>query len=466
MPNLIGPTGLQVATDAEITQQLTTAFETIYGVDINVSSDTPDGQIIGIFKQAVLDLEDLLVQIYNGFDPDNANGVVLDQRVAINGIQRQAGTRTLTNITLVIDRALSLFGADQSTNPVFTVADNAGNEWQLITTQSPAVAGTYVYPFQAKNPGAVLTTPNTITIPVTIVLGVTSINNPTTYSTLGINEESDAELKIRRQKSVSLASQGYLSGLLAALENLNGITAAFVYENTTAVTDGDGIPGHSIWVIVNGTAAPADIARAIYNKRNAGCGMKGTQIFVIVQADGTPFSIRWDFVVPQNLFIRFTATSLDGINPPNLALIRSQLPILFVPGVNEEVNINGLATIVQQIDPNTLVTAAGFSLAATGPFTDTLQPSAKNRQFAVSSANSILLPLIMVPASAAVGNGNTQQFSALGGFGAYTFTLQVNNSGGSCTSGGLYTAGAVDSIDTVRVTDALGNFKDALVTVS
>lgn len=466
MPNTIGPTGLQVATDAEITLQLTTAFELIYGVDINVASDTPDGQIIGIFKQAVLDLQDLLTQIYNGFDPDNATGVVLDQRVAINGIQRQAGTRTITNITLVLDRALSLFGADQSGNPIYTVADNAGNEWQLITTQSPAVAGTYVYAFQAKNPGAVLTTPNTITIPVTIILGVTSINNPTTYTTLGINEESDFELKIRRQKSVSLASQGYLAGLLAALENLNGITAAFVYENTTGVTDGDGIPGHSIWVIVNGAAAPADIARAIYNKRNAGCGMKGTQTFVIIQADGTPFTIRWDYVVPEDLYIRFTATSLDGVNPPNIALIREQLPILFVPGVNEEVNINGLATIVQQIDPNTLVTNAGFSTASTGPFTDTLQPTAKNNQFAVSEDNTIILPIIIVPSSANVGNGNTQQFSALGGFGTYTFTLFVNNSGGNVTSGGLYTAGAVDSVDTVRVTDSLGNFADALVTVS
>src|SRR5581483_5728996 len=159
-------------------------------------------------------------QIYNMFDPDNAVGVILDQRVAINGIQRQAGTFTVTNVTLIVSQALNLYGLDQTAQPVYTVADNAGNQWQLQTTQHISGPGTYVFSFQAANPGAVLTTINTITVPVTIVLGVTSINNPTTYTTLGINEESDAVFKVRRQKSVQLSSVGYLAGLLAALQNI------------------------------------------------------------------------------------------------------------------------------------------------------------------------------------------------------------------------------------------------------
>ena len=134
----------------------------------------------------------------------------------------------MTNVTVTVSQALNLYGLDQTAQPVYTVADNAGNQWQLQTTQHLSTPGTYVFSFQAANPGAVLTTINTITVPVTIVLGVTSINNPTTYTTLGINEETDAALKIRRQKSVSLASQGYLAGLLAALENINGVTSAFV----------------------------------------------------------------------------------------------------------------------------------------------------------------------------------------------------------------------------------------------
>lgn len=365
MPNLIGPTGLEVKTQQELVDQFTLAMQTIYGADVDLGSNTPDGQWMMDIIQEALDLEDLLVQINNMFDPDNAVGVILDQRVAINGIQRQAGTFTVTNITLVISQALNLYGIDQEAQAPFTVADNAGNQFVLQVTQNIATPGTYVFAFQAVAPGAVLTTPNTITVPVTIILGVTSINNPTAATTIGLNEESDAALKVRRQKSVSLASQGYLAGLLAALENINGVTSAFVFENNTDITDGDGTPSHSIWVIVAGTGADADIANAIYTKRNAGCGMRGDILFTVTQVNGLPFTVKWDVVIAETLFISFTASSINGTTPPNVGAIRTGLPEKFVPGVNEEVDINHLATQVQNIDPNCLVTNAGFSTGAT-----------------------------------------------------------------------------------------------------
>lgn len=559
MPNSIGATGLTVASQAELVANFTLAMQQIYGTDINLESDSPDGQMMNIFIQAVLDVQDLLVQIYNMFDPDNAIGVVLDQRVAINGIQRQAGTFTITNVTLVLSQSVNLYGLDQTAQPIYTVADNAGNQWELITSQLGVGPGTVVYSFQAANPGAVLTVPNTITVPVAIVLGVTSINNPTTYTTLGINEETDAALKIRRQQSVSLASQGYLAGLLAALENINGVTSAFVYENTTGFTNVDGVPGHSIWVIVAGTASASAIANAIYTKRNAGCGMFGSTSFTITQVDGSAFIVLWDTVAAQNLFTTFTASSINGINPPNVAAIRTGLATSFAPGVNAEVNITTLGTLVQAIDPNTLVTGAGFStgqtqiltlsaVAASGTFvvnyngnasaainwndsigtiqtkiqavtglssalvtgsiasqtltfnltaitdvqslltvsanslltggavaitfaynegfTTTLSPTSKKNQFAVASANIIIVPVLLSPPSLTIARLGTQQFTASGGYGAYTYSLSVNASGGSINaSTGAYTAGNTPGVDTVRVTGTLGNTTTALVTV-
>lgn len=467
MPNIITPTGLEVASQTELVTLFTTAYQTIYGSDINLDPDSPDGQMMMIFIQAILDVEDLLVQIYNQFDPDNAIGVVLDQRVAINGIQRQAGTFTITNITIVTTQALNLFGADQTAQDIYTVADNAGNKWQLQVSQNISGPGTYVFSFQSAVAGAVLTVPNTITIPVSIVLGVSSINNPTAYTTLGINEESDAALRIRRQKSVSLAGQGFLAGLLAALENLPGMGSVFVYENNTGVTDGDGVPGHSIWVITSGTALDSEIANAIYLKRNAGCGMFGSTTFGVVQADGSTFIIKWDVVLPETLFIKFTATSLDGLNMPNVELIRSKLVDLFTPGVNQEVNINGLATIVQQIDPNTLVTNAGFSTTSGGSYTPTLTPTTKQFQFAVTEPNIIIIPMLLLPSTAIVHTTATQTFAAQGGFGAYVYSISVNNSGGTINSStGLYTAGAVTSVtDTILVTDAQSNTATASVGV-
>jgi hypothetical protein len=489
MPNSIGPTGLTTATQSELVSNFTAAFETIYGPDIDLDPDSPDGQMMMIFIQAVLDLEDLITQVYNTFDPDNAFGVILDQRVAINGIQKQAGTPTVTNITITTSQSVNLYGLDQSVQPIFTVADSSGNQYQLQTTHlgfNPGGGGA-VLVFQSSNSGAITPTPNTITVPVTIVLGVSSINNPTAATSIGLNEESDAALKVRRQQSVSLASQGYLAGLLAALKNLTGMVAAFVYENNTNATNTDGVPGHSIWVIVSGTASASDIANAIYTKRNAAAGMFGSINYVITQVDLSLFTVSWDGVVQENLFIKFNTTSINGIGVPNIAAIRSGLVSSLVPGVFAEVNINELATLVQAIDPNTLVTLAGFDISSGGSFANNiLLPATKNKQFAVSSPNIIILPMIcvatpgqltvnsgiVISTATVVHGGNHLTFSGLGGYGtdhsgvAPHLTYAVISGGGSIVSTtGVYTSGAVGT-DVVQITDALGNTAVCTVTVT
>lgn len=523
MANSLTSSGLTTSTQAELLAFYTAAMQRIYGADINLQSNTPDGQLLNLFIQTALDVQDLLTQIYNSFDPDNAIGNVLDQRVAINGIQRQAGTYTITNITLITSQSLNLFGLDQSTNAIYTVSDSAGNQWELITTVLGLTAGTNSLPFRAATPGAVQTIPNTITVPVSIVIGVTSINNPTIYTTLGINEESDAALKLRRQISVSLSSQGYLQGLLAALENINGVTSAFVYENITSSIDANGVPGHSLWAIVGGTPTSAlglawdatvtysygqivssggvnyiswqnnntnnivtdtgfwgvynPVAQAIYSKRNAGCGMKGSTNYTITQIDGTNFTVLWDTVTNEPLFIAFTASSLDGVNAPNLAGILANLPINYVPGVNAEVNINQLSTLVQQIDSNTLVTNSGFSTSIGGSYTVTLSPSAKNFQFIISAANIYILPMIMnaVGASPTIAGGavtqmnitvlsagSTTQFTGLGGYGALTYSIV--SGAGSISPTGLFTSAGAGTT-TVKVTDSLSNQAIAVITV-
>jgi uncharacterized phage protein gp47/JayE len=461
--NAITATGLTTKTYQDLYADFKAAFQSIYGNDINIDSDTPDGQMIGIFIQAILDNLDLITQVNNNFDPDKAFGVTLDQRVAYNGIQRLAGTKTVTNVTITTSQACTLKGLDLYPDSPFTVADNAGNQFQLQTTQYPSTAGVYAYPFSAKDVGAVLTVPNTITVPITVVLGVSLINNPTTYTSLGLNEETDAALKIRRQKSVALPSQGYLQGLIGALENINGITAAYVYENNTPTTDANGIPSHSIWVIVGGAVSAADVANAIYLKRNAGCGMKGSVSYTVTQIDGSPFVVSWDVVTPQNLFIKFNVSSLDGVNAPFYSRIISGLPTSLTPGVGTQVNINELATLVQELDPNTLVTNAGFSLSVSGSYTNTLSPTALNNQFAITSANIILLPIYVTPVTKTINVNDTQQLTAVGGH--QTYTWSVHSGGGSVNGSGLYTAPSSPTVAVVRATDDLGNYGESTITV-
>ena len=94
MTDVVDSNGLQVSSNTELVSQLTTSFQNIYGNDINIGQNSPDGQMINIFAQGGTDIRELLVQLYNSFDPDNCSGRLLDERCALNNVFRKAGTFT------------------------------------------------------------------------------------------------------------------------------------------------------------------------------------------------------------------------------------------------------------------------------------------------------------------------------------------------------------------------------------
>jgi hypothetical protein len=308
MPDVIDATGLQVETAAEISAALISGLQAIYGADINTDQNSPDGQRVGILTQMAVDIRELAVSVNSGFDPDQALGVILDQRVAINNIEREGGTYTVQPIDIVTNATVTLQGLDSSFSDPnatgYTVQDASGNQYILSATAT-LTAGTTTLDFRAKLIGAVNVPVNTLTTPVTVVLGVVSVNNSSAAITVGQNEETDAQLRTRRQQSVSLASSGYLNGLLGAVLNLAGVTEAVLYENFTNSTDSHGTPAHCIWLVVAGGAV-SDIAEAIYEKKSYGCNMRGTTTHDITTASGSIFTAQFDQPTAENLYIQFT----------------------------------------------------------------------------------------------------------------------------------------------------------------
>ena len=193
----------------------------------------------------------------------------------------------------------------------YTIQDNAGNQFLLISSQQ-LTAGTHTVLFRAKDLGAVQVSLNTITTPVTIVLGVTSVNNSVVPTQVGKNEESDYDLKIRRRQSVAIGSSGYLNGLLSTVLQLDGVTDAALYENYTGTTDENGTPAHCMWLVVEGGSA-ADIADAIYRKKSYGCNMRGTLSYTITTLSNQQFIAKWDEPSTQALYVKFTIQPTSSI---------------------------------------------------------------------------------------------------------------------------------------------------------
>lgn len=359
--DLIDENGLQLKSYDVILSELQDDMRGIYGDDINVESSSPDGQMLNIITQSATDVREIVQRIYDILDIDNATGVNLDRAVALIGIVRKKGTRTVTPITITTSSACTVVGINQDANTAYTVQDNAGNRWVLQNTHYFSGADAASLSFQAELIGKQETTPNTITTPVTIVLGVSSINNPTTATVVGEDEETDFELRSRAKRSIMLAAVGFVDSLYAGLISLDGMSSVRILENTTDTVDANGTSPHSIHVITAGSASNASIADVILRKRSGGCGMDGDISLTLINRDGSPIDIKWSTVTAQYLFTFASLSSLDGINQPQYDLIKSTLPTVYVPKVGDAVTTNQLVTAITSIDENTFVDDACFS---------------------------------------------------------------------------------------------------------
>ena len=305
----ITASGLQVYGYNTLLENLKNNLNTIYATDgnlINFDSETPDGQLVNIFTQCGADVRELAQEIYNSFDPDKCSGVVQDSRYALNYIARNGGTFTIQNIDVTVDRVVVLKGLDGSYNDTnvasYTVSDDAGTLWYLIDSVE-LQAGTHSLPFRSKNLGFVQSSIGTITNQITKVLGVVSVINNVAPTTLGIEQESDSQFKIRRSRSTAKNGQNNIDALEAQLLDLDGVSDVKTYVNNSFETDRTGTPMMTVWVIVEG-GANADIATTIY-QNSCGLPTRGDIVVNVPSLSGQIFPVRFDRANPIPLYIKF-----------------------------------------------------------------------------------------------------------------------------------------------------------------
>lgn len=381
-------TELVDGTASNTSQPAYPGLKAIYGADINVDPNSPDGQMVGIVAQAKRDMLEFIQQAYNSFDPDQAVGVTLDQRCAINGVQRKSGSYSYVTVNVTVTQALTLQGLDFYPTSPFTVSDSIGTQYYLADTYAFATPSTHGLVFRAARQGSITALANTLTVIATPLLGVASVNNPSANTSTGTSQETDAALRVRRRNSVALPSKGYLEGLYGGLLSLADVSEASVLENVTNTTDANGIPGHSIWVIVNG-GVTADIAQVIYVKRNAGCGMKGSITVPVEQVDGTTFDILFDRATAEDLWVKFDVQQLVGVIPPDEAYLRSQL-ILNTFTIGQAADTTTLIDWIRTADSNTIVTNMQVSLDGTTWLDDKVDTTTVDKIFTMSSIHTII----------------------------------------------------------------------------
>lgn len=290
--------------------ELQAAAKAIFGADINVDPDSPDGQLLGIFAGAKSDLDQLLEAIYNNFNPNNATGLGLSRLVQLNGIRRIAGAHSVDTVTFT--------GIENTVIESGYLVGNPDTQHQFETQADATIGadGTVSVPAKCTTMGAVNIAAGTITKLINAQYGVSSVSNLGTGST-GRAEETDAELRIRRLKCVAVASQGLVDSVLAGLLNDPNVTLATVVENRTDSEDANGLPPHSICAVVLGDTDD-NVAQIIWNTISCGCTWYGNATGTATDIRGNEHTVAFSRPVKVPIYVEMTIAKRTGY--PNTAV--------------------------------------------------------------------------------------------------------------------------------------------------
>lgn len=280
-------TGIQIERLNDIVKRFEDGFKQIYGQNIDLSPNTPDGQMVGILAQIKMDIEELAENVYRQLDPDVATGAWLEQRVAYAGLMRRGASYSyLRSVILTGEPNTQLYAG-------IVVSDQNKVRWVLTSDIQLGSNGSGRADFRSEQLGSFNLAKNTTLTIETVTLGLT---NAVTFENaeVGVEEETDTQLRERFLFSRTKNAQNSAEAITAKIAALPDVKQVRVLENNTAQRDAFGVEPHSIDVIVYG-GNDEEIANVIYQNKGAGVGLQGNTL-TNLKKDGEMRPIRFDKV--------------------------------------------------------------------------------------------------------------------------------------------------------------------------
>lgn len=326
----ITTTGFDRSTLDEILQQIQTdelrpVEEGGVSPSLDLSTTEPIGQINGIVAEALADNEELLEICYHGFDDGAVEGDQLEILCALTGTLRK-GAKKCEDVTE--------FNLDSGTvlpaNYVVRPPGDSTRAFETIEAFTAPSTGWHEVRVRALIAGPIFVAAGNLTQIVSPLTGVNATENGADIDG-GTDVELDDELRVRRRAERQSAGQTTIGAIKAKISKLAGVVSVRVFENVESYPDADGMPAHSIEVMVHDGFSPvvanADIGAAILANKPPGVKTHGNTSVTVTDEEGNQVVVKFSRPTQKEIYVDIFATKVAGATLPGGAtnLLREHL---------------------------------------------------------------------------------------------------------------------------------------------
>ena len=357
--------GVKVASFVQVRDALVNRYRSIYGSDIDLSTGSADGVFVNDLALIINNILQCISTMYNNLDVNTASGKYLDILCALSNVTRKKPTKSYAYLT--IENISNVDVTITQQNPEFV--DQSGTSWFADTVYTIASGDTASIKVICEKAGPIEAPAGWITNTIE-ALGTIAIEQPNN-AIVGLNEESDAELRFRRAQSSGAAGVTTIDALIGALLDVTGIRDVKVINynkdqpsTPETATDGTTMLGHSVYVILrldDGIEiADSTIGSIIYEKLTPGvrtceCAISADSksyeyIAEInnIHAEAASQMVYWKEATPINPTITLTITALPYFSSDEIETI-AQNVIKYMNALTIDTKVSNNELLIQTV---------------------------------------------------------------------------------------------------------------------
>lgn len=374
-------TGFVPKSIPDIVTSLGTNLQAALGASIDLGPRSVWQKVLGAFAGELAECWEAGEDIFSSLSPDGAAGSALVDLAGVTGTlplspEPSSVVETCIGVTGTLVTQGRIFSVEGRTNTRFiSQADvtllavtawasstavalgdkrkNGGNVYlgtQAGTTASSGgpsgqgqtiVDGTAVWRWLGLGDGAADVTCfsevlDAITAPAgtlsRIDAGTSGLNNVVNLedADLGQPDETDPELRTRREVELRAQGNAALDSILARVSRVDGVKSCVVFENVTDTTDGNGVPPHAVETVVRLDAGPPanveDLIRAaIFSVTAGGIRPYGQVSGTVVDAAGNNQTVGFSYLTEVPCWVHLDLGVTSDFPPDGVAQVMAAL---------------------------------------------------------------------------------------------------------------------------------------------